>query len=226
MPSLPRTRPSLLRSLCLGVLLLTFFAIPAAAQERVLRGTIVDETGAPIAGQNVVLHTVTESGGAPVGQAVSDASGVFSIPFPAGLHSGAVVFAAARVDEQLYIGPMIEDGVPPESYTLVAGGGSPFGGLGTAGAPGTGAGAASPSKDDGSPLALIVFLPLAALVGFFLYRAFGDPQAERRRLLLELARCEERLTSASGEELAVLTERRAALRARLMGTPATDPAVA
>ena len=189
--------------------LLLYAAAPLGAQE-VLRGQLVDAAGRPLAGRDVVLHVVTEQGGAALTRASSDASGAFSLPLPADLEPRALVFAATQDNGRVYIGPAVSPGSVPTDYRLQIVEASAVDAM-----LGQNASADRSAAPAGNPpgrnwVALLVFLPLVAgAAGVFLYTR-GDAGRQRRTLLLQLAELE---NAGAGDQA-----QRAALRSRLTET--------
>lgn len=90
-----------------------FHGIAAAQQPDVsAAGRVVGPDGAPLPGQDVVLHRVDAAGGATIAETVSDADGAFTMTAAASADTSAVFFVAARHAGELYIGPPFKPGMP------------------------------------------------------------------------------------------------------------------
>ncbi len=81
-------------SLCLS-LVMAFFAMPALAQDRTIKGTIVDETGEPIIGASVTVKGATSKG------TVTDLNGYYTLSVP---KDGKVVVSFIGYKSQITIG--------------------------------------------------------------------------------------------------------------------------
>lgn len=157
------------------------FAAPAAAQEAVLPGQVVDENGEPVASLEVFLHRVTGAGGTIIASDTTDANGAFALRAESD-SAEAIYFVAARYREQLYIGAMIRPPLAEEEYVLRVGV-NPVG----AGAAETTPAAAVDDTNDAAILAIMGALLLVGAVAVL--RAVRPSQ--QRRLLLRLAQLEE-----------------------------------
>ncbi len=201
-----------------GLFLLAGAAAPAAAQVPstatppadsasspvAFDGQAVDAAGKAVRGLEVNLHRVDAAGGARVASAVTDSVGRFhfevSQPAP-----GGVLFAAARYEGELYVGPPLRGQIPQGGeYTLVVG--SPATSA-TAMMGGAGGGAAGPGPGTAAivdPATArrrasrfwtgLIGVATVGLAALFALRVRGGPGVpEPRRLLMELAAVEERI---------------------------------
>lgn len=114
-----------IRCAILATLLWSASGAAAAAQQQgqVLHGRVLDPSGKPVAGQDVALHRVTQSGGAMVGTARSRPDGRFDLTVPPSAPAdSAVFFVAVRYNGQLYIGQPFRPPVPAdEEYEVTVG---------------------------------------------------------------------------------------------------------
>lgn len=163
----------------------------AAQQPWTLDGRVLDASGRPVDGQAVLLHRVTGGGGASIAADTTDAQGRFSLRPDATPSADAVVFAAARYQDEVYVGSMIrapfEDisdyllqvGVPANSVSAL------FNAPPVAAQP-------SPGGATGSPLRWgLALIPALGLAGVALYMMARRRTPERRRVLLAIARLDE-----------------------------------
>lgn len=195
----------------LAALLTLSTASAASAQSSSLRGRVVDADGRPVPDVTVVLHHVTDAGGAEVGRAVSSADGVFVLELDSA-PPGGVYFAATRHEGSLFMGAPFRTlrEIEGTEYVIAVGvnavGGAPT--PGPPPPPGAGRGWAI-GLIAGALGILFVVLPLAR----------RRPGTDDRAVLLELAELEERFEAGDAELLAdggaAYRERRESLRARL-----------
>ena len=205
------SRPAALILMVLAVLLAA--AAPSGRQAVTLSGTVVDTAGQPVASQEVLLHRVAGQEGARIGQAVSDRDGVFRFTFTAQPAVGAVYFATARYNGQVYIGPFIELPVDSSIAYRVVVGGEP---VSFDAAPPTGIGAEvrPPASPRRWALAVIPLIGMLAVATAALLSRRG--RRDRRHLLIRLAVLEE--DAAKGETEGLRRERERLLE-RLGGGP-------
>ena len=176
--------------------------------QQTIAGRVVDLEGRPVAGLTVVLHGVTQDGGAPIAETVSDDSGGFTITALQAPRDVRLLFMAARWNGQVYLGPALQPGTAISNYVLQVGGTSAEEMLAAQGAPIEDAGARP------GYAALLVFLPLAAVVVVLVRSLRGTPGQARRAMLRDLARIEAEL--ASNPEDATRRAERDALRTNLL----------
>jgi hypothetical protein len=178
------------------------------AQEITVRGRVIGPDNAPLADQRVVLHRVDASGGATIAETRSGADGSFELSAAAEPDTSAVLFVAARFDEELYIGPpfragdmtaldqQIQVGIPSMSATAMMeqGEGMPMP-------------RARPETNSGWMLLLI---PLLGVVGVAIYALVPRNRIpEDRARLLRIAELDERIeTAPSAQRESLLAERR------------------
>ncbi len=177
---------------------LVLAAAPAHAQR--IEGTVVDSTGAPLAGLTVMLHNVTPGGGSLLGETTTAESGAFAFPADTTAPDGSVYFAAVRVAGQLYIGEMLRAPLTADAraYAIIVG---PEGRLPPIG-PAATTPVRAPQSDDSRRNVLIVFgsfLAAASVIALLLARGRGMPQ--RRRLLIEIAELDERHAATPEDEV-------------------------
>ncbi len=199
-----------------------------AAQE--IAGRAVDAAGNPLPDVPIALHRVGGGSGATVATGVTDADGRFSFSVEA--PDSAVYFVAIRHDDQMYIGPPARAGADRVSdYVVRADEGSEVGAI-TSALSGGGARPAAPvpradrARTEGgagaAAIALVTLLALA-VAAVFVTTAPGYRRRQRRGLLIELARIENRLAAADHSDAdradadrADDRRRRESLRARLV----------
>lgn len=180
-----------------AILLLLCGALPSAAQTTrtvTIAGHATNPQGGPVAGLEVLLHRVDESGGARLGSTTSDSTGAFSISAEAVADTTAVYFAAARFNGELYIGPFVREPDGSEPYTLEVGGqpvdlGPPIPSQMSPVAPGGG-----PRRQ------LLILFPLVGLMGVAIWAvAKAARPPSRRRALVRLAALDEELAGAGSD---------------------------
>jgi hypothetical protein len=177
-----------------ATLLLPAPLLAQAADGAVLRGIVLDETGAPSAGVPVALHRITDAGGGLVENATSDEAGRFELRL-ADEALDAVYFVAARYREELYIGPTFRPPFPEASDYVVQVG------LEEASASALLRGTDVTIAPPPSPWrwALLGVLILAFLIGAaVLVRRVVGP-APRRRLLIRIAELDEALAGSDDQ---------------------------
>jgi len=191
-------RRLLLSSLVLGMLA----TAPASARQQpfTLSGRVVDQQGQPVAGLEVLLHRVAGQDGASIGQARSDENGSFRFRIDETPPADAVYFAAARFNEQMYIGPFEKPPIDSlQPYEIVVGGEPISFDAPVMPATGTAGGALqSPVGPSRWTLALI---PLLAVLGLAVAIALSRRrQLQRRHLLIRLAVLEEQAAARGDTE--------------------------
>ena len=162
-------------------------AVPSSAQQQAIRGRVIDPAGEPVAGQQVMLHRVTEEGGATIAQTVTDSAGSFELRAAEDVATG-VFFVATRWQGSVQIGPMLRPPFPADGEYLLRIGAQPETGIGPvipAAAP-----PSPPRQLAFSAAALVALLASMAWIGI---RSSGP--SRRRRLLARLARLEEAAAS-------------------------------
>jgi hypothetical protein len=217
----------MIRSLFLLVAALALLAPTGlAAQAVVVNGRVVDDAGDPMPGAEVVLHSVTTGrGGDVLDRATADSAGGFSftvMPVP-----DAIVFAAIRRGDTLYVGPPVRPEEAPDEYILVVSEetGIPFGtaspAAGTVGRPPGFDPPPPPRAAAGRGVWPWLFALLLGVGGWLGYRRYvtrRDPADERRWLLVEIAELDERCADRDDLEPGTRAEylrRRALLERRL-----------
>jgi hypothetical protein len=201
-------------------------ASPAAAQvPDSLYGQVIDARAEALPGIEVVLHRVTDGGGASIAWDTTDAAGGFALDAPAADASDALYFIAARWEGDLYIAEPFTSSSEADSVIVLQ-----------VGVPGT----AAMSADGGEPatrpatpvrvrapfswrrwgIALVVGLALTAFVIHLALKRGAPP--ERNRLLLRVAVLEEELEAAreGHQEAADLEREYAEAVARLQAASA------
>jgi hypothetical protein len=205
-------RTSLMLLTVIGGILLS---IPLHAQDITVRGRVIGPDNAPLADQRVVLHRVDATGGATIAETRSAADGFFELSATAEPDTSAVLFVAARYDEELYIGPpfragdmtamdqQIQVGVPSMSATAMMEGGDAL---------------PMPRSrpPEGLPTWVLVLIPLLGVAGVAAYALLprrGVPAD--RALLIRVAELDERMDSATAAQRAGMSEERRRLLAQL-----------
>jgi len=181
-----------------GAILLCLYAtLPAGAQTTgsiTITGRAISPQGGPVAGLEVLLHRVNAAGGAQLGSVTTDSTGAFSLTAQADPDTSAVYFAAARFNEELYIGPFVREPDGSEPYMLVVGGepvqlGAPI------------PTSMPPVAPGGSPRRqLLILLPMLGLLGvaaWAMIQAARPPT--RRRALIRLAALDEQIGELGGD---------------------------
>ncbi|MEX0892879.1 MAG: hypothetical protein WEB88_12000 [Gemmatimonadota bacterium] len=195
-----------------------------------LRGRVIGAAAEALADVEVVLHRVTDSGGASIAWDTTGAAGEFALPAPAADGPDALYFVAARWEGDLYIAEPFASAAEADSVIVLQ-----------VGVPGTAAMSAAADAGTtalpmgGAPaqvrplvswrrwgIALVVGL---ALMGFLIYLALrrqGGGVPERNQLLLRVALLEEELDAAraADEEVADLQREHAEAVARLRAASA------
>lgn len=221
MPRSRRIRPAFLVTGALAAL-----ATAGAGTAQEIAGMAVDAEGRPLPEVPVALHRVGGGGGATVATGATDADGRFR--FAVESEDSAVYFVAMRHGEQMYMGPPARAGaervidyvvradesseVGAVTSALTGGGARPL-------TPASGRPGAVPSGGEagGGAVAVGLVAVLAlAVAAVFVTTAPGYRRRQRRGLLIELARIENRLAAADPSAAAEEDRRlRAALRERL-----------
>jgi hypothetical protein len=164
-------------------------ATSQATREVRIEGRAIDPQGRPMADLEVLLHRVDAMGGSSLDATTTDSTGAFSVTADATVDTSAVYFAAARFDDQLYIGPFLREPDGSTPYILVVGG-EPVS-LGDPAAP-TMLPPVSPG--DGPRRRLLVLLPLTGLLGVAAWAlARGVRPDARRRAIMRIAVIDEDL---------------------------------
>lgn len=187
-----------------AAVLATALLLAAAAQAQTppdsLRGRIIDAAAEAVADVEVVLHRVTDDGGASIAWDTTDAQGGFALVAPPADGPEALYFVAARWEGDLYIADPFASSAEADTMIVLQ-----VGVPGTAAMSGA-ASAATPPMGDAPPqvrppvswrrwgIALVVGL---MLMGFVVYLALtrGAPP-ERNRLLLRVALLEQEIEAA------------------------------
>jgi hypothetical protein len=169
----------------------------AARQEQVLRGVVLDESGAPAPGIPLGLHRIGDDGGTFVADATSDAAGRFEMRVEAAASAEHIYFVTARYRDELYIGPTFRPPFPQDAdYVVQVGLEETSASALMRGAGGVVVGP-PPSPWRWALLGLFAVALLAA-TAVLLRRAAGP--APRRRLLIRIARLDEEYAGAGNAE--------------------------
>lgn len=183
----------------LGVLLLLLFGVSAAGAQVTdsVRGRLIDQDGAPLPDQGVLLHRVVGNAGANIAEGRTDADGRFTVTVDSADNADAVYFLAARWEGELYIGEafrapvgatehVLQVGVPGTSASALIDGTEPGPPMGM---PQGGAPAGAGGRPATGASWLLFAVPAIALLGVVAYFLLRGRTAvpERRRLLVELA---------------------------------------
>jgi hypothetical protein len=190
-------------------------SIALHAQEITVRGRVIGPDNAPLADQRVVLHRVDASGGATIAETRSAEDGFFTLSATAEPDTSAVLFVAARYDDELYIGPpfragdmtamdqQIQVGVPSMSATAMLEGGDAL---------------PMPRRrpPQGLPTWLLVVIPLLGVVGVAAWALLPRSHVPAERaLLIRVAELDERMDSATDAQRAAMRDERRRLIAQL-----------
>jgi hypothetical protein len=172
-----------------------------AAQELVLSGRVLGPGGQPVADHAVLLHRVTDEGGAKLAEGTTGADGAFTLRAAGDGPPNAVFFVAARFEGKLYVGPLLKPPFPDDGSYVVQVGVPGVGAVtdiagGPAGAPVSAPAAAIPARP-GAPFALVLLI--AAITGGALLSVHGLGPSRRRRALIALAELDERGAGHEGE---------------------------
>jgi len=195
-------------------------ALPLSLQaQQPLNGVVVDGGGQPLAGAVVVLHSVSDAGGEELDRDTTGSDGAFRLTVPD--DAGGVVFAATRIDGDLFVGDTFR-GAPPAEYVLRAGPGvEPFPMPATPALPAQRAPVGTADDSHGGFWVALIALALLAAVALITLRVRRRPPASRE-LMLEIARIDR--TTAEGTAADRLRARREELMQRLEQTAAHDRA--
>lgn len=204
---------------------LATLALAGTGAAQGITGRAVDAAGSPLPNVPIALHRVGGGSGATVATGVTDADGRFRFSVEA--PDSAVYFVAMRHDDQMYIGPPARAGAERVSdYVVRADEGSEVGAI-TSALSGGGARPGAPASRTDQPgseggagaaaIALVTVLALA-VAAVFVTTAPDYRRRQRRGLLIELARIENRLAEADRAEAdrADDRRRRESLRERLV----------
>lgn len=185
------------------------------AQELVVSGRIIGPDGNPVPGHRVVLHRVDGSGGATIAETFSEGDGRFELRAEASADDEAILFVAARYDEELYIGPPFRGDEASASEQFIQ-----------VGIPELSA-SAMMEQDGGLPMPmqrrteqsrtwLLVLIPLLGVAGVAVYALIPKGQVPHdRALLIRVAELDERMDAAPEAHRQALTEERERLMAEL-----------
>lgn len=206
---------SSLRSFLLVVILCLVPAGNVRAQTSMtIRGRVLDQARQPVSGQEVLLHRVAGQDGARIGQATTAEDGTFSFRIEEEAATGAVYFATARFEGEVFIGPFLETPIEPGSDYEVIVGGEPINFNAPVLPAGSAAGASvrPPVSPRQRALGLVLLVAVVG-VGFALLSRRG--KRNRRQLLIRLAVLEEE--AAERGESDTLREERARILDQLGG---------
>jgi hypothetical protein len=196
-------------------------ALPIAASAQTpsasVQGRIVGPDNAAVAGQDVVLHRVSNATGETIATTVTAEDGSFVLEYPLAADTSALYFVAARYEGELYIGPPFR-----------AGERTPAGQLIQVGVPGTSAtamfedGGSAMARPAGRPVTsrnwLLLVIPLVGVAAVGIYALVPRSRiAPERALLIRIAELDERMTSAPAAQRESLLEERTRLTAQLRG---------
>jgi len=200
----------------LAMLAAALFLAPALhAQELVVSGRIIGPDNNPVPGHRVVLHRVDAGGGATIAETFSEGDGRFELRAEAVADDEAVLFVAARYDEELYIGPPFRAGdvAAAEQFIQV-------------GIPELSA-SAMMEQDGGLPMPmqrrteqsrtwLLVLIPLLGVAGVAVYALIPRGRVPHdRALLIRVAELDERMDAAPDAHRQAMGEERERLMAEL-----------
>ena len=201
-----------MNSVCRSLLaiLIALMCTTRGFAQTTISGRVLDAQGKPVAGIQVLLHAITESAGSQIDTDTSRVDGGFD------LHAGtvdakAVYFVAVTHNGELFMGDLLRPPFPAGQEYIVRVGVNPVDFSGATAAP-------EPTvRPAGNTRAGAAVILIAALViGGVFFVGLRRRPPEQRRLLVELARLEEDLGTASAN--GVLQKRRQELRERLMAT--------
>jgi hypothetical protein len=205
-----------LRSLSIFVTLIGGLLVSGGlhAQDITVRGRVIGPDNAPLGDQRVVLHRVDTSGGATIAETRSAADGSFELSATAEPDTSALLFVAARYDEELYIGPPfrpgdetalvqeIQVGVPSMSATAMMEGDAlpmPRG-----------------PRPETTSIWLLLLIPLVGVLGVAAYALMPrDRIPPHRARLIRLAELDERMETAPAAHRESLAAERRQLLAEL-----------
>jgi hypothetical protein len=208
--------PLLLRAL-LTLLCVALLADGAAAQqELVIRGRVLGPAGEGVGEQRVVLHRVDAGGGATIAETLSGADGTYELRAPTSpADTAAVLFVAARYEDELYIGPPFRVGEPAAEQQDIQ-----------VGLPELSASALL-EQDGGLPMPvqrrtqqsrtwLLILIPLLGVAGVIVYALLPKSRIPHdRTLLIRVAELDERMDDAPVAQRESMRDERARLIAEL-----------
>jgi hypothetical protein len=187
------------------------------AQDITVRGRVIGPDGAALAAQRVVLHRVDASGGATIAETLSAEDGSFVLDAADASDTTAVLFVAARYEDELYIGPpfragdmtsldqQIQVGVPGMSATALMeqDGGVPM--------------PRSP-QPQAVPNWVLILVPLLGIAAVGIYALVPRNRLpEDRARLIRVAELDERMESAPPAQRESLVAERQRLVAEIRG---------
>lgn len=105
-------------------LMLALFAFaPSSLLAQIeISGRVVDSLGVTVPDIEVVLHRVSNAGGARLAEGRTAGDGSFTLRTDTDLEDGTVYFVAARLGEHLYIGPFLRPPLPEAPYVIALAG--------------------------------------------------------------------------------------------------------
>ena len=211
-------RPGRLSRMALPVLLAVLGVTGIRAQEPVvISGRVVDEAGEPVADLEVLLHRVAGQSGSRIADARSAEDGTFTFTVTGEHPDGAIFFATARFNEQVYIGPFLEPPLDPAAPYEVVVGGEPISFETTPMPP---SGMPAQVRPPASPRRwALAIIPLGALLGVGAAALARRGKRSRRDLLIRLAALEEE--AAANGDTDDLRRERARILDQRGGRPAT-----
>jgi hypothetical protein len=110
-------------ALLLGAIVAPLSFAPAALVAQIeISGRVVDSTGVAVSDIEVVLHRVSDAGGARLAEGRTIADGSFTLRADGDAVEGNVYFVAARLGEHLYIGPFLRPPLPATPYVVALAG--------------------------------------------------------------------------------------------------------
>ncbi len=195
------------RSVPLAVASLLLLAPAVSAQDVSITGRVIGPAAEPIAGQPVLLHRVTDEGGALLSQSTTDDEGRFTLRAAPKAPGTGVYFVAVRYRDQLHIGPLFRHPFPDGQEYVVR--------LGSAGVSDLTDLSATASDSTQTPRSAIWFgvgLILSAIGAGTYLTLYGSARSRRRRALMQVARLDERFAGAKDPPASYSRSRRRVLQ--------------
>lgn len=162
----------------------------AATAQTSINGRVLDATGNPVPGLEVLLHAITESTGAEIDKDTSRTDGAFVVT-AAAVDANAVYFVAVVYNGQLFMGDLLRPPFPLDQEYVVRVGVNPIDLSAEAAATAT-----TPRQTESDRTAgVVVVIVAAAVIAGILYVVLRRRPPAQRRWLVELARIEEELAA-------------------------------